>query len=82
MRIRKKLSLGFLLAGMFLLGGCSIGKKTVLTYDGTFELELGHLSMIFDAKWQNFCVRKNTYANVGHSTRFLTDKPAVMMFLP
>ena len=41
MRIRKKLSLGFLLAGMFLLGGCSIGKKTVLTYDGTFELELG-----------------------------------------
>ena len=23
-----------------------------------FILPLGHLSMIFDAKWQNFCVRK------------------------
>lgn len=23
-----------------------------------FDRHLGHLSMIFDAKWQNFCVRK------------------------
>lgn len=41
MCVRKKLCLGFLLAGMLFLTSCSIGKKTVLTYDGTFELELG-----------------------------------------
>ena len=27
--------------------------------------------MIFSAKWQNFCAKKNTYANAGISTRFL-----------
>ena len=43
---------------------------------------LGHLPMIFDAKWQNFCVRKNTYANAGISTRFLTVSPAAMISLP
>ncbi|MCI9143759.1 MAG: hypothetical protein HFH87_14295 [Lachnospiraceae bacterium] len=41
MQISKKCCLGFLLAGMLLLTGCSFGKKVVLTYDGTFELELG-----------------------------------------
>lgn len=41
MRNAKKLYLGFLLAGMLLLTGCPIGKKVVLTYDGTLELELG-----------------------------------------
>ena len=41
MRITKKLFFVFLLAGMFFLTGCSLGKKVVLTYDGTFELELG-----------------------------------------
>lgn len=41
MQIRKKLCLGFLLTGMLLLTSCSLGKKTVLTYGGTFELELG-----------------------------------------
>ncbi|MCI9337814.1 MAG: hypothetical protein HFH93_09780 [Lachnospiraceae bacterium] len=41
MRIGKKLCLGLIVAGMLLLTGCSFGKKTVLTYDGTFELELG-----------------------------------------
>lgn len=40
-RIRKNICLGFLLAGMLLLTGCSVGKKTVLTLDGSFELELG-----------------------------------------
>lgn len=41
MRIKKKLSVGFLLTGLLFLTSCSIGKKTVLTYDGTLELELG-----------------------------------------
>ena len=41
MQISKKVCLGLLLAGMLLLTGCSFGKKVVLTYDGTFELELG-----------------------------------------
>ena len=41
MRIKEKLSVGFLLTGMLFLTSCSIGKKTVLTYDGTLELELG-----------------------------------------
>lgn len=41
MHIRKKLYVSILLTGLFLLTGCSFGKKTVLTYDGTFELELG-----------------------------------------
>lgn len=41
MQISKKCCLGLLLAGMLLLTGCSFGKKIVLTYDGTFELELG-----------------------------------------
>ena len=29
------------MSGMLLLTGCSFGKKVVLTYDGSFELELG-----------------------------------------
>lgn len=41
MSIRIKSGLGLLLAGMLFLTSCSLGKKTVLTYDGTFELELG-----------------------------------------
>lgn len=41
MRIKEKISVGFLLTGMLFLTSCSIGKKTVLTYDGTLELELG-----------------------------------------
>lgn len=58
-------------------------KSPITTEKALKRLEiLGHLSMIFDTKWQNFCVRKNTYANVGISTRFLTDKPAVMISLP
>ena len=41
MRIKEKISVGFLLTGMLFLTSCSIGKKTTLTYDGTLELELG-----------------------------------------
>ena len=41
MRIKEKLSVGILLTGMLFLTSCSIGKKTILTYDGTLELELG-----------------------------------------
>ena len=41
MHLRKNVCLSFLAAAMLLLSGCSLGKKTVLTYDGTFELELG-----------------------------------------
>lgn len=41
MRIKEKISVGFLLTGVIFLTSCSIGKKTVLTYDGTLELELG-----------------------------------------
>jgi len=38
--------------------------------------------MIFDAKWQNFCVRKNTYAKSDISTMFLTASPTAMISLP
>ena len=43
MHIRKKSCLGLVLTGMLLLTGCSIGigKKAILTYDGSLELELG-----------------------------------------
>jgi hypothetical protein len=34
------------------------------------------------AKWQNFLRKKNTYANAGISTRFLTVSPAAMISLP
>ena len=40
MRFRSKFCLGFLLTGI-LFTGCSGGKKVVLTYDKTCELELG-----------------------------------------
>lgn len=54
MRIRSKLCLGFLLAGI-VLTSCSGGKKVVLTYDGTCELELGKTRMadIMEAGFTN-----------------------------
>ncbi|EOS30908.1 hypothetical protein C804_02982 [Lachnospiraceae bacterium A4] len=41
-----------------------------------------HLTMKSCAKWQNFLRKKNTYANAGISTRFLTVSPAAMISLP
>ena len=41
MHIRAKACLGFLLAGALLFTGCAGGKKVVLTYDRTCEVELG-----------------------------------------
>lgn len=44
--------------------------------------EIRHLTMKSCAKWQNFLRKKNTYANAGISTRFLTVSPAAMISLP
>ena len=33
-------------------------EDVVEKFNQQFSATLGHLSMIFDAKWQNFCVRK------------------------
>ena len=44
--------------------------------------DIRHLTMKSCAKWQNFLRKKNTYANAGISTRFLTVSPAAMISLP
>ena len=44
--------------------------------------DVRHLTMKSCAKWQNFLRKKNTYANAGISTRFLTVSPAAMISLP
>lgn len=35
-----------------------LNSRTAKRITNTCRVPLGHLSMIFDAKWQNFCVRK------------------------
>ena len=55
----------------------------ILTLAGLAEeLKFRHLTMKSCAKWQNFLRKKNTYANAGISTRFLTVSPAAMISLP
>ena len=81
MRIKEKLSVGILLTGMLFLTSCSIGKKTILTYDGTLELELGKTKIAqvaeagftdkysYDAKAQiDSSSRENFYAMKGDVT--------------
>ena len=48
----------------------------------TISSGIRHLTMKSCAKWQNFLRKKNTYANAGISTRFLTVSPAAMISLP
>ncbi len=47
-----------------------------------YMIDIKHLTMKSCAKWQNFLRKKNTYANAGISTRFLTVSPAAMISLP
>ena len=54
----------------------------VVPYTDMSLSELRHLTMKSCAKWQNFLRKKNTYANAGISTRFLTVSPAAMISLP
>ena len=37
---------------------CKQGSTDTKSVEHIVPESLGHLSMIFDAKWQNFCVRK------------------------
>ncbi len=60
----------------------AIGISNAEVFYPGYMIDIKHLTMKSCAKWQNFLRKKNTYANAGISTRFLTVSPAAMISLP